>query len=103
MGGDQHTFQITAPVQAGSSGGPVVDDSGNVLGIVESKLNALAVAAAIGDVAQNINFATKGSLIRALLDSRSVAYETERAGHQRSNVELAELLKKATVKVECWR
>jgi S1-C subfamily serine protease len=103
LAGDQRTFQITAPVQAGSSGGPVVDGNGAVIGIVESKLNALAVAAAIGDVAQNINFATRANLIRALLDSKEVAYDNERSGRKRSSTELADLLKKATVKVECWR
>ena len=33
-------IQISAPVQRGNSGGPVVDLSGRVVGIVTSKLDA---------------------------------------------------------------
>ncbi len=36
-----NVLQISAPVQHGNSGGPVLDQSGNVVGIVYSKVNAL--------------------------------------------------------------
>ena len=38
---DPHQFQISAPVQPGSSGGPVLDASGYLIGVVVSKLNAV--------------------------------------------------------------
>jgi S1-C subfamily serine protease len=101
--GNVKSFQITAPEQAGNSGGPVVDESGAVVGIVASKLNALAVAAATGDLAQNVNFAWRISLLQALMDKQHIAYDQAAKGHANSSVELADILQKGTVRIECWR
>jgi S1-C subfamily serine protease len=56
---DQRQLQISAPVQPGNSGGPLLDMQGRVAGIVTSKLNAARVAQFTGDIPQNINFAIK--------------------------------------------
>ena len=102
MAGNARSFQISAPVQIGSSGGPVVDESGAVVGIVASKLNALAVAAVTGDLAQNVNFAWRTGPLTTLMDANGVAYEkAAKAGAHADD--LAGLLQKATVKIECWR
>ena len=57
---NQRHFQISAPVQPGNSGGPLLDLAGNVVGVVTSKLNAQRVAQTTGDIPQNVNFAIKG-------------------------------------------
>ena len=103
LSGDPKTFQFSAPVQPGSSGGPVVDDSGAVVGIIEAKLNVLALAASTGDVAQNVNFASKAVSLRKLMDANGVGYEIAKGGGAHQTVELADTLQKASVKVECWR
>jgi serine protease Do len=41
---DSRNIQISTPVQPGNSGGPLLDQMGNVVGIVTSKLNALKIA-----------------------------------------------------------
>ena len=50
-------LQITAPVQQGNSGGPLMDASGLVIGVVQAKLDALRSAISTGDIPQNVNFA----------------------------------------------
>lgn len=69
---DSRFYQISAPVQSGNSGGPVLDNFGNVAGVVQSKLNVLKVALAFGDFPQNINFAIKGAILASFLESNGV-------------------------------
>jgi S1-C subfamily serine protease len=57
---DARHVQISAPVQPGNSGGPLLDQYGNIIGVVDAKLDAAKVAEATGDIAQNVNFAIKG-------------------------------------------
>ena len=56
---NQRHLQISAPVQPGNSGGPLLDMRGQVIGVVVSKLNAGQVARQTGDIPQNVNFAVK--------------------------------------------
>jgi len=103
MQGNAKSFQITAPEQVGNSGGPVVDETGAVVGLVASKLNALVIAAATGDMSQNVNFAWHIGLLQTLMDQRGISYELGSKGSAKSGVDLASLLQKGTVKIECWR
>jgi S1-C subfamily serine protease len=68
---DPRKFQISTPIQPGNSGGPIVDELGNVLGIVESSLDAGKTFVATGGLPQNVNFAVKISYARVLLETIS--------------------------------
>jgi S1-C subfamily serine protease len=103
MQGNAKAFQITAPEQVGNSGGPVVDENGAVIGIVASKLNALIIAAATGDLSQNVNFAWHIGLLQKLMDQKGIGYEVGGKGPAKTGVDLAGMLQKGTVKIECWR
>jgi S1-C subfamily serine protease len=76
IGDDPRSWQISAPVQAGNSGGPLLDASGNLIGIVVSKLG-LKAAAATGDLPQNVNYAVKSAYALALLEPYLDASEPE--------------------------
>ena len=39
IGDDSRFYQISAPVQPGNSGGPLLDENGNLIGVVSSKLD----------------------------------------------------------------
>ena len=58
-GDDPRYFQISVPVQPGNSGGALVDERGNVIGIVSAKLDAGAALAASGALPENVNYAVK--------------------------------------------
>jgi serine protease Do len=72
LSGDGVQMQISAPVQPGNSGGPVVNAAGHVVGVVVSKLDAQLVADAIGDIPQNINFAIRAEIAKLFLYQNGV-------------------------------
>lgn len=98
--GDNRHLQITAPVQPGNSGGPLLDLSGNVVGIVVSKL-PLAVAEVTGDVPENVNFAIKQSIVRQMLDAFTITYATAPSRERLSVADVAERANRFTVVVGC--
>lgn len=101
LNGDRRHFQITAPVQPGNSGGPVLDEFGNVVGVVVSKLNAIAVAQQTGDIPQNINFAISLGTLQSFLDSHAVDYSVAGQSTPLSRRVVAEKATAATVQVTC--
>jgi S1-C subfamily serine protease len=68
-GDDPRYFQISVPVQPGNSGGALVDERGNVIGIVSAKLDASVALAASGALPENVNYAVKSSLLLSFLES----------------------------------
>ena len=99
--GDRRKIQITAPVQPGNSGGPVLDAAGNAVGVVVSRLDALRMARATGRVPQNVNFAVSAAVARAFLDSEGVPYETASSNRARAPEDVAAAAKTFTVLIEC--
>ena len=100
-GGDRRLIQMTAPVQLGNSGGPLLDMSGNVVGVVVGKLNALKFAAVTGDIPQNVNFAISAGTARAFLDAHAVEYDSKPSEVDISVIDVAVRAREFTVLVEC--
>src|SRR6516164_3679082 len=99
---DRTRFQISAPVQPGNSGGPVLDRAGNVVGMVVSKLNVLRVARMTGDIPQNVNFAIPVSILASVLDANSVKYQARKTFEaEKSTAEVTSAASPAVVSIEC--
>jgi S1-C subfamily serine protease len=67
---DPNYFQISVPVQPGNSGGALVDQRGNVIGVVSAKLSARTALFFTQQLPENVNYAIKGSLLLAFLESQ---------------------------------
>lgn len=102
VGGDSRVLQITAPVQPGNSGGPLLDSYGNVIGVVVSKLS-WKVSAVTGDIPQNVNFAINANSLTSFLNSNDVAFQNQPLTKELKLVDIAERAKSFTVLVECWK
>jgi S1-C subfamily serine protease len=66
---DPRSFQISLPVQPGNSGGALVDERGNVVGVVSAKLSAAAALTTSGAMPENVNYAVKSSFLLGFLES----------------------------------
>lgn len=96
-------FQISAPVQPGNSGGPLLDSRGLVIGIVVAKLDALRVARMTGgDIPQNVNFAIKGAEAIAFMREKGAAASlSDSVGAERKPAEIGEAVNAAVLSVQC--
>lgn len=101
-GNDRRLIQITAPVQSGSSGAPVLDMSGHVVGVVVAKLDALSVAKVTGEIPQNVNFAVNSNIVTTLLDANGIQYRKEKSIRSRSAPDVASSANPYTRVIECW-
>jgi S1-C subfamily serine protease len=101
--GNPAQMQISVPVQRGASGGPVFDQAGNVIGVVVSKLDALKVAERTGDLPQNVNFAIRGEVLRAFLESQNINFTASEDSARLENTDIASRGAAVTVRVRCIR
>ena len=100
---DARFIQITAPVQPGNSGGPLLDQSGNVVGVVASKLDANLILEKLGDIPQNVNFAIKADIAREFLERYEVRYIETQSTTDLKSADVGDKGRKFTYVVECWK
>ncbi len=94
-------FQISIPIQTGNSGGPVIADSGSVIGVVNAKLNTLTAAKLTGDFAQNVNFAIKTETFLDRLKQQGIKVSGEHKGLTDSKAAI-QAAQKAIVRVSVY-
>lgn len=100
---DRRYFQVTAPIQPGNSGGPLLDSSGNVIGVIVATLSTVGVANATGAIPQNLNFAIKAPAVRALLESNEIPFQIAKSVQELKVSEVAARARRFTEQVECTK
>lgn len=100
MQNDYSLFQFSAPVQGGNSGGPVLDATGSVVGVVVSQASIL-LAALTGNIPQNVNFAIRGELAQLFMNSHGIKYGVATASDKLETDEIAELGRQISVLIVC--
>ena len=104
MGNDPNQWQITAPIQPGSSGSPVLDQRGVVVGLVSMRLSDQRMREATGTTGQNLNFAVAGTRLNVFLRQHRVP--VRRGGmfrFARENADIADEARAFTGVIECWK
>jgi S1-C subfamily serine protease len=94
---DTRFLQISAPIQPGNSGGPLLDMTGSVVGVVSARLRDRAG----GPVSQNVNFAIKTEVVRTFLAAVGVQPESAAGGRELAPPDIGDKARAFTVYIEC--
>ena len=101
LGNDRRMIQISTQTQVQNSGSPLLDRSGNVVGIVSGKLNTIQVAETTSETTENVNFAVNLGTIQSFLDSHAVPYVSNDSNQSKTYAEIAAAAMRYTVLLEC--
>ena len=95
-------IQIDAALQPGNSGGPVLNENGEMIGIASAGLNKLLMAKEAGYVPENVNFAVASPTVSNILKSKKIKFTKQGFfSPSYSNTELAELGNNSTMQLFC--
>jgi S1-C subfamily serine protease len=86
---DWGRFQFSAQALPGNSGGALLNDLGNVVGVVVSGISG----------GPDVNYAIKANRVRAFVEEASVSLKQPKTGPKLTGEEIATLTRASTVKV----
>ena len=94
-------IQIDAALQPGNSGGPILDDKGNVVGVAVAKLSLKKILKDYGVIPENTNFGVKSSVVKNLLEGNGIILNQPKNLNV-SRRELSRVVSSGTVFLSCW-
>ena len=100
-GNNAARIQITAQIQPGNSGGPVLDEKGRVIGVTVATLKASAAGGSVAP--QNVNFAVNGAVVQARLVSSGVTPGIADDERTLRPDEVAEIARRYSTVLQCYR
>ena len=101
VGNNFSEIQIDAALQSGNSGGPILDDKGNVVGVAVAKLDVEFALENFGAIPENTNFGIKANVVGSILESNNVAVPPANKTPI-SKSELGRRIMDGTYYISCW-
>jgi len=94
-------LQIDASLQPGNSGGPIMNNKGNVIGVAVSKLNLDKIVEDYGVVPENVNFGVKSNVVINIMESENIKLPKPNLNSLAMS-DLSEMITDGTYYLSCW-
>ena len=94
-------LQIDASLQPGNSGGPIMNDKGNVIGVAVAKLRMDKIIEDYGVVPENVNFGVKANVVINIMESENIKLPKPNLNSM-SMSDLSEMITDGTYYLSCW-
>jgi S1-C subfamily serine protease len=101
--GNPERYTFYGPVRRGNSGGPVLDSSGAVIGIVTAKIDTIAVYQKTGAVVDDVGVAIANRTVFSFLAANKIAFESATPKASLSPQELLQEAHGFVRQVGCWK
>jgi S1-C subfamily serine protease len=101
IGNNFSNIQIDAALQSGNSGGPILDEKGNVVGVAVARLDKMYALKNYGSLPENTNFGIKTNVVRSILESSNVSLPSPNR-KSISKTKLGKMISDATYYLSCW-
>lgn len=96
---DMRMFQISIPIHPGNSGGPLLNNKGEVIGVITSGLG-LKFLYTTGVIPQNVNYALKSSNIFNLANNYQFELPASNSPQEKDAIQIMDLCRDAVVYIE---